>query len=82
MIGQKAIKSERIIQRVETFAPLFKFDIQLIVFGMIGAIGPMRLSALVCVVPGRTKEHAISKRMLNMADPYAWEMIQKKKHVT
>ena len=49
---------------------------------MIGAIGPMRLSALVFVVPERTKGHAQSKYMLNMEGPYAWEIIQKKKHVT
>ena len=49
---------------------------------MIGAIGPMRLSALVFVASERTKEHAQSKYMLNMEVPYAWEIIQKKKLVT
>ena len=48
---------------------------------MIGAIGPMRLSALVFVVPERTKEYAQSKHMLIMEGPHAWEIIQKKKHV-
>ena len=62
-------------------ALVFKNDIQLIAFGMIGAIGPMRLSALVFVVPERTKEYAQSKHMLIMEGPYAWEIIQKKKHV-